>query len=219
MIQTETYNVTSTERYLPIAGFSQRIHKLCPIHRELTDQPVNEMKYIAIVSICVTSIFGFVMSTYSPSDRPLRTFGNNVVTQIGFVVEDIEKSSRAYADLFGVEVPEINITDPLEKSHTAYRGEPTEARAKLAFFRLENITIELIEPVGGPSIWQEFLDTKGEGVHHIAFQVDDLDGHIALLEQNGGQLVQRGDFTGGSYTYVDTTPRLGTIIELLTSTD
>ena len=41
---------------------------------------------------------------------------------------------------------------------TTYRGKPSDAKAKLTFFQLENITIELIEPVGENSTWKEFLD-------------------------------------------------------------
>jgi methylmalonyl-CoA/ethylmalonyl-CoA epimerase len=142
--------------------------------------------------------------------------GNNVVLHIAFVVRDIEKAARTYADLFGVDVPTASLTDPLEKTNIHFNGKPTTGRAKLAFLRLENITVELIEPVGGPSSWQEFLQKKGEGVHHIAFKVKGMHEDIARLEQKGGKMVQRGDFTGGSYSYVDLTKQLGIIVELLT---
>jgi len=141
--------------------------------------------------------------------------GSNVITQIGIVVKDIEKSSKAYAEFLGVEVPQWFITDPVEISHTQYRGKPSKAQAKLAFFQLGNIVIELIEPVGGPSTWQEFLATKGEGVHHIAFEVQGMDKRIANLKAIGIPLIQRGDYTGGCYSYLDGTPKLGVILELL----
>jgi|GEM_PF-259554 len=146
-------------------------------------------------------------------------FGGHVMTQVGIVVDDVEQAARAYAGVLGMEVPAVSITDPYEKAHTRYEGASTGARAKLAFFRLENITIELIEPVDGPSTWQEFLQKEGPGVHHIAFHVDGMDQNIAYLQQYGGRLVQRGDFTGGSYAYVDATDNLAVILELLTSTD
>ena len=90
-----------------------------------------------------------------------------------------------------------------------------DARAKLAFFDLGHVQLELIEPVGGPSTWQEFLDTKGEGVHHIAFNIEDMDAQVAMLEEKGMPLVQRGDFQGGCYSYIDSTAQLGVMIELL----
>ena len=141
--------------------------------------------------------------------------GANAVTQIGIVVKDIEKTSKAYAEMLGVKIPKWEITDPVEKSHTQYRGRPSKARAKLAFFQLDNIVIELIEPVGGPSTWQEFLETKGEGVHHIAFEIKGMDKKIADLKAAGISLIQRGDYTGGCYSYLDGVPKLGVILELL----
>ena len=143
--------------------------------------------------------------------------GSQAVCQIGLVVRDIEKSAHVYADLFGVDVPEWSMTDTMDKAHTRYRGEPTEARAKLAFFRHGDISLELIEPVGGPSTWQEHLDTKGEGVHHIAFRIQGMDEQIEILERKGMPLVQRGDYTGGCYAYIDSAPQLGVILELLAS--
>jgi catechol 2,3-dioxygenase-like lactoylglutathione lyase family enzyme len=137
------------------------------------------------------------------------------VTQIGLVVRDIEKSRQAYADVFGLSVPPVILTDGLEQAHTQYRGQPSEARAKLCFFKLGQVSLELIEPVGEPSTWKEFLDTHGEGVHHIAFEIKGMDDKIVYLSGKGVPLIQRGDYTGGRYAYTDGEPRLGVILELL----
>lgn len=141
----------------------------------------------------------------------------NSITQLGFVVNDINKSARVWADFLNVDLPEIMITDPVEKVHTEYKGKPTAAQAKLAFIQLDNITIELIEPIGDDSTWKECLDERGEGIHHIAFHVDGMDKNIAFLRERSGRLVQCGDFTGGRYAYFDMR-QIGTIVELL-STD
>jgi len=169
-------------------------------------------KYLIVITTLMV-VAGFAER---PQAQDTRKLGNNVVLHIAFVVRDIEKSARTYADLFGVDVPTASLTDPLEKTNIHFNGKPTTGRAKLAFLRLENITVELIEPVGGPSSWQEFLQKRGEGVHHIAFKVKGMDEDIARLERKGGRMVQRGDFTGGSYSYVDLTKQLGVIVELLT---
>lgn len=145
-------------------------------------------------------------------------FGKGNVTQIGLVVKDIEKASEKWAAILGFsEIPQPIITDGFNKANTHFKGKPTEAQAKLAFFRLENITIELIEPVGKKSTWYEHLKKHGEGFHHIAFNVEGMEKNIVYLENRGGKLEQKGDFTGGSYSYVDM-PELGIIFELLTST-
>ncbi len=142
--------------------------------------------------------------------------GTNIVTQVAFVVHDIEKTSRAYADFLGMEKPEIKITGPYESTGTVYRGEPSKTRAKLAFFKVgENLSIELIEPDKEPSTWREVLDRDGEGFHHIAFVIEGTNEKITLLERNGIQLIQKGQSAKGSYAYVDAEKDLKTIIELL----
>jgi catechol 2,3-dioxygenase-like lactoylglutathione lyase family enzyme len=165
-----------------------------------------------------TVVAAVMCTTPMGAQAPAREgFGGLEVTQIAFVVRDADAAARSWGALLGVEVPAAIVTDPLEQAHTAYRGAPTEARAKLAFVRLKNLTIELIEPIGGPSTWQEHLDAHGESVHHIAFNVADLPASIARAEQHGGTKVQSGDFTGGSYTYLDMPAPFNVMIELLTS--
>lgn len=141
--------------------------------------------------------------------------GAEIVCQVGIIVEDIAKTSKAWADLLGVEVPPARLTDGQDVTHAVYRGAGTDARAKLAFFNLGQVQLELIEPVGGPSTWREFLDEHGQGIHHIAFRIKGMDGVIGRLDARGIPLVQRGDYTGGCYAYVDGVPALGAILELL----
>lgn len=141
--------------------------------------------------------------------------GTNTICQIGLVVRDIERTAKAYADLFRMDMPSIITTDPEETAHTKFRGAPTQARAKLAFFKMGDISLELIEPVGEPSTWKEFLDEHGEGVHHIALRIDGMERVLTFLEGKGISAIQRGDYTGGRYAYVDSAPSLAVIIELL----
>jgi 4-hydroxyphenylpyruvate dioxygenase-like putative hemolysin len=141
--------------------------------------------------------------------------GNHVVAQIGIIVRDIEATARTYAEFFGMEMPEINWTDIPEKARTQYRGEPTNARAKLAFMNMGSLQLELIEPDEHPSTWREYLDEHGEGVHHIAFFVKGMKEKIELMGSQGMPLVQYGKYTGGRYAYMDTFPQLKVMLELL----
>jgi len=75
------------------------------------------------------------------------------------------------------------------------------------------VTLGLIEPIGGPSTWH--LDERGEGVQHIAFTVKGTDQVVAFLEGQGIGVLQQGFYTDGMYTYVDSKPALGVILELL----
>jgi len=141
--------------------------------------------------------------------------GTRTITQIGLLVHDIEAVSQAYADFFGIEKPAWFWTDTQDKAQTAYRGEPTPARAKLAFFDMGSLQLELIEPDEHPSTWREHLDAHGEGVHHIAFVIDGMKEKIALMEQRGMPLVQKGEYTGGRYAYMDSFKELKVMLELL----
>ncbi len=141
--------------------------------------------------------------------------GSNMVCQVGIIVRDIERTSQAWAEILGMEVPKWFLTDTVDAAHTQYRGQASEARAKLAFFNLGQVQLELIEPVGEGSTWKEALDTNGQGLHHIAFTVKGMDQVLARLEAHHVPLVQKGDYTGGRYAYTDGVPELGAILELL----
>jgi methylmalonyl-CoA/ethylmalonyl-CoA epimerase len=142
--------------------------------------------------------------------------GTHVVMQIALVVKDINKTIDAYCRVLGLPRPGVMITDA-ENANGMYRGEPTSAQAKLAFFDLGSVTLELIEPLpgGGGSVWQDVLDAKGEGVHHIAFNIQGTDQVTDTLAEHGIPVIQQGEYTGGMYTYVDSEPVLGVMLELL----
>jgi len=141
--------------------------------------------------------------------------GTKVITLIGILVHDIEKTSQAYADFFGIEKPQWTMTDAVDRAQTEYRGKRSEARAKLAFFDMGSLEIELIEPDHNPSTWRELLDKNGEGPHYIAFEIEGMKDKIAVLERSQMPLLQKGEYTGGRYAYIDTLEDLKVIIELL----
>lgn len=142
--------------------------------------------------------------------------GTNVVTQIGILCNDIEKTAREYADLFGVEMPNIYMTGTQDVAKTMYLGEPTPARTKQAFINVgSNLEIELLEPDHEPSTWRHDLDTYGEGIHHIAFVVNGIKKVVERFERNGMKEIQKGEWDGGRYSYIDSKDKLKVLIELL----
>jgi hypothetical protein len=142
--------------------------------------------------------------------------GTHVVTQIAILVNDIVKTGQDYADFLGIDNPGYIVTAGLPDAQTVFRGSPSEAKAKLAFFPVGgNLTIELIEPDSQPSTWREDLDKNGEGVHHIAFVVKGMKEVVMKLERNGMPLIQKGEYTGGRYAYIDSKEPLKVLLELL----
>jgi methylmalonyl-CoA/ethylmalonyl-CoA epimerase len=141
--------------------------------------------------------------------------GTTTITQVGIIVRDIETTARAWSEILGLPMPQIMVTDTVDIAQTEYQGQPSTARAKLAFFHLGQVDVELIEPIGEPSTWNDQLERHGDSLHHIAFTIQGMSEKVAYLDSNGVPLIQRGEYTGGRYAYVDGTTQLGAILELL----
>ena len=142
--------------------------------------------------------------------------------QVGFVVNDIEETKRKYALLFDCLLPETQPCGDYEITQTRVFGEPAPgANCKLAFIDLTpGVQLELIEPNHEPSVWRDHLDRYGEGIHHIAFNVEDADQVISRLKTEFGAVVeQEGNYGDGSgrYIYLDVQDALKCRIELLES--
>lgn len=145
--------------------------------------------------------------------------GTNILTQVGFVVRDIEASKRKFAEFLGVEPPEHIDGGQFEITGTIVEGKPAPyANCWMAFFDAgPNVQIELIQPNGMKSTWQDFLDEKGEGIHHIAFQVKNMKKAIESCENFGIKCIQQGKYGNnkGEYAYMDASEDLKCILELL----
>ena len=144
-----------------------------------------------------------------------QALGTTTIRQVGIIVKDIEARARAWSDILGLPMPEIIITDAVDVAQTEYKGASTPARAKLAFFHMGQVDLELIEPIDGPSTWRDQLEHHGDSLHHIAFQIKGMGEKLLYLQAKGVPLIQRGEYTGGRYAYVDGTDQLGVILELL----
>ncbi len=136
-------------------------------------------------------------------------------------MDDVVKYLALYAELFGIDTPGSSLTASHEEARSFYRGEPTAGRARIGFIPLENIVLEFIEPVEGPSAWQDCLEKQGNGLHHIAFIVSGMEQVIEDLNDVGLPLLQNGDFPaneaapGGRYAFLESLDKLGFDIELL----
>ncbi len=143
------------------------------------------------------------------------TLGTDTIVQVGIVVADVEATARAWSSILGLPMPEIRITDEFDFARTEYEGAPTRARARMAFLSVGQVDIELLEPLGEPSTWNDQLRQHGPSLHHVAFEISGMSEARAYLNDQGVKLIQRGEFVGGRYAYFDTQARLGGILELL----
>lgn len=146
---------------------------------------------------------------------------NGVMTQIAFLVENMESARKSFSEFFGASATEPVSTGAYEQVQTVYNGkEEKEAEALLSFIRFGGpVEVELICPNQAPSIWRDCLNENGEGFHHIAFLIEDMEEQIASCEKRGIRLVQAGYYSdrSGRYAYLDATEQIGCYIELLQS--
>ena len=136
--------------------------------------------------------------------KPIYPLQPKSVDQIGIVVRDIDKVIASWSELFGIGPWTFLNIDTKDS-----KGRPGKAR--LAFTRLGSMPLELLQPLEGGSVYSEFLDKCGEGLHHISFVVDNLEGESNNLIAQGARVLSSEP---GVYAYLETGPG-GVIFELL----
>ena len=97
------------------------------------------------------------------------------IDHIGIAVESIENSLRFYKDLLGLE----------------YEGseEVAEQKVRIAFLKIGESKIELVEPTSDDSPIAKFLEKRGSGIHHIAITVDNIEAALARHLEAGARLI------------------------------
>lgn len=104
------------------------------------------------------------------------------IYHLGYAVEDIEKAAEFYKAHFGAE--------PGEPETVEDQG------IKATMFRVGESMVELVQPTRPDSPVGKFLEKRGEGFHHVAFEVEDIEKSLAELKSSGVELI-------------DETPRIG----------
>ena len=143
---------------------------------------------------------------------------NTNLVQIGFIVRDIEKTKQEFARFFDVPVPPTVNSGEYAVTKTEYRGEPApKAQCQMTFFYFGDLQMDLTQPNEEPSAWREYLEEHGEGIHHLAFQVNGMQVNIENCEEWGMKLVQKGEYRRGNgrYAFLDATDSLKMFVELL----
>lgn len=136
-------------------------------------------------------------------------------SHIAIVVEDIEKTLAEYCKLFQLEKPNVKWTGKPEEAQVWYRGERTPAMAKQAFLQIGSLRVEFMEPDEHDSTWREYLKKKGEGFHHIAYEISSMKDTLEVMEKSQITPVQTGQYNSGRYAYVESEEKLDLMLELL----
>ncbi len=155
--------------------------------------------------------------SFQPTPAPPASPDTRKVTQFAFLVRD-EKAVSAYWAKLGW--PEMSVTHP-ELHGLTYRGTPGDFRARLGWQRHGKVVYEWVIPEKGPSTWHDHLEKHGEGLYHLAFDVEDMDRAVAEWTKAGypyamgGAWGEAGKRGSGRFAYVDTQSAGGIDVELL----
>jgi catechol 2,3-dioxygenase-like lactoylglutathione lyase family enzyme len=115
------------------------------------------------------------------------------IFEVGVVVKDLDKTIEYLASL-GLGPFRIRMsTHPSGLVH----GKKTYYQVRVAMSQQGPVQLQLIEYLEGETIFQDFLREKGEGLHHIAFRVEDLSAALAKSSGQGMNVLQQDQFVGG----------------------
>jgi methylmalonyl-CoA/ethylmalonyl-CoA epimerase len=126
---------------------------------------------------------------------------SNGLLHVGVVVRDMDEAIKRL-DALGAGYFE-SISAPPFVGKPSFRGKPSNIEVKGIMFKMGSLEIELIQPLKGNSPHKEFLDSKGEGIHHIAFKTTNLETDLYQFAQKGCSVLLSGKWQGGGYAYLD----------------
>lgn len=125
------------------------------------------------------------------------------ISHIGIAVKSIEEMRPFYEQTLGAR----------------FEGEEVVAdqKVRVAFFMVGDVRVELLEPTGPDSTVAGFIEKRGEGVHHIAYQVSDLEARLAELKEAGVRLIDESPRRGAHHSkiaFLHPKPTHGVLTEL-----
>ena len=124
------------------------------------------------------------------------------IDHIAIAVHDVEKAAEVYQQALDV--------DSIEFETVESEG------VKIAIIQVENGRIELMQPINDSSPIKKFLDKKGEGLHHMAFDTDDIEGEVERMDGCGIQFLGkiRPGSAGTKVTFIHPKSLHGVLTEL-----
>jgi methylmalonyl-CoA/ethylmalonyl-CoA epimerase len=151
-------------------------------------------------------------------DEPAPWLAARDPDQIGIVVDDLDRALSAYAQLWPGHRWSCYEHGLQTIPRMSFRGRPA-AYSFRAAFGTQTPQIELIQPLGGPSHYDEWLELHGGGVHHVGFAVPSVAEVIDEMAARGVEPIQEGAGFGldgdGAYAYFDTSAELGVLVEAI----
>jgi methylmalonyl-CoA/ethylmalonyl-CoA epimerase len=141
----------------------------------------------------------------------------NKPVQIGIVVRDLERSTQALGELFGIGPFRFIEWPNRPDSKYWFRGTEERIKIRQAFAQVGPLELELIQPLEGErNAYREFLDSKGGGIHHVLFEVEDMEVVLEGLAGRGLTVLQAGTGIrpGTRWALLDSQDAVGFLLEL-----
>jgi methylmalonyl-CoA/ethylmalonyl-CoA epimerase len=110
------------------------------------------------------------------------------ISHFGIAVRDLKSAEQLFAKLLGVS--------------DTHHEEVADQKVRIASFELGDARIELTEPTSADSPISKFLEKRGEGIHHVAFEVEDVAKELARLKAQGFQLIDETPRPGSHNTLI-----------------
>lgn len=143
-----------------------------------------------------------------------KPFPNRRFMQNSWVVNDIQQAMNFWIESAGV--GPFFLVQGATIEHQLYRGQPTRVEAEFALAQAGDMQIELVRQLNdAPSAYRDTLPRGQEGFHHMALYCTDYDADLAAYTSAGASIAFSGSFDGKRFCYLDTSPTLGCMIELI----
>ena len=139
------------------------------------------------------------------------------ITQIGLVVKSVEATAQRCWEELGIGPWTFYTFDPAKQDSKVedmiIRGKRVDHAMRMGHALIGDIDWEIIEPLDDRSVYAEHLRLRGEGIHHVLFDVDNYHEIKTHLKNKGYDEVVSGKWGGNPYCYFDLTSVLGCIAE------
>jgi catechol 2,3-dioxygenase-like lactoylglutathione lyase family enzyme len=150
-------------------------------------------------------------------NQPVLDIKGKEIAQVGIIVRDAARTAKRYSEMFGIgpwSFSDMVATDVILHDRPVVDD---ESCVRIALGRLGKLQIELLQPLYGPSTWEEFLLEYGEGIHHVSFGIVDNHDQVVTTLMGQGIGIEMQGLLGGAYTfsYMATQKELGTIFEVV----
>jgi len=152
----------------------------------------------------------------SDHDKIITTLNLPDASQVCVVVRDLDKAIHHYESVLGIG-PFVRPEIPYQDKY--YLGKPIpDSEWVMGFASLGPVELELTQPVKGPSIYSDFIEQHGEGLHHIGFDIKDLDTRLELCHRLGIEVLCIGRTPAGGFAHLNTHTEGDLLVELIQRT-